>query len=160
VRGRREWRSEVAELSRLVLPPSAWTALDRKRLLIVAPGALQYVPFAALQVADAPLLERFEVTSAPSASVVATLRRAQGSRPAATRTVAVFADPVFDPHDPRVAARDGASPEARRGGAARFAARGPLAPAVSRREAEAIVALAPPAAPCWPPASTPVVPQP
>jgi CHAT domain-containing protein/tetratricopeptide (TPR) repeat protein len=144
-RGPRDWTSKVAELSRLVLPPAAWTALDRERLLIVAPGALQYVPFAALQIAGAPLLGRFEVVSAPSASVVATLRGEQTSRSAATRTVAVFADPVFDRHDPRVPAGGGGRPAVGGGAGARATARGPLARLpFSRLEAAAIAALAPP----------------
>jgi CHAT domain-containing protein len=46
------------------------------------------------------LLASFEVAYAPSASVVATLRQEQ--HPPARRTVAVFADPVFEENDPRV----------------------------------------------------------
>jgi CHAT domain-containing protein/tetratricopeptide (TPR) repeat protein len=115
------WQAEVDALSRLVLPLPARRLLNRKRLLVVAPGALQYVPLAVLRCPEAiprpddggspgganaeetvPLLARFEVVSAPSASVLATLRQEQGERPHATQTVAVFADPVFDLLDPRV----------------------------------------------------------
>jgi CHAT domain-containing protein/tetratricopeptide (TPR) repeat protein len=108
-------RAEAAlrELSRLLLAPAA-DALQGKRLVVVAPGVLQYVPFAALPWPDtgamrasggeppAVLLSRFEVVSAPSASVIATLRHEAGGRPRAVKVAAVFADPVFESSDPRV----------------------------------------------------------
>jgi CHAT domain-containing protein len=91
-------------LSALVLE-SAAAALTGRRLLVVAPGALQYVPLAALPLPDGtPVLARFEVVSAPSASVVATLREETGGRTRAAKGVAVLADPVFEASDPRLAA--------------------------------------------------------
>jgi CHAT domain-containing protein len=142
--------------------------LQRKRLLVVADGALQYVPFGALPepppaaakggVATGgyrPLIAGHEVVSLPSASVVALLRSEAGRRAAATKTVAVLADPVFGKDDPRVKAKAGA-PVAQKG------ADGAVAPAsdversandpgvttfdrlpVSRREAQLIEAAAP-----------------
>src|SRR5262249_13269743 len=44
-----------------------------------------------------------EVVTLPSASVLAVLRREAGSRKPADRSVAIFADPVFDVADPRIA---------------------------------------------------------
>ena len=38
----------------------------------------------------------------PSASTLAVLRREQSGRPSAAKQIAVLADPVFDPKDPRV----------------------------------------------------------
>ena len=97
------------ELSRLVLEPLG-PALRARRLLVVAPGALQYVPFGALPgPGGATMLSRFELVSAPSASVVATLRDEAVGRPPARRTAAVFADPVFERSDPRLARLPGAS---------------------------------------------------
>jgi CHAT domain-containing protein/tetratricopeptide (TPR) repeat protein len=96
----------IDELSALVLPAPVASLLNRKRLLVVAPEALQYIPFGVLRAGQdigAPLLARFEVVSAPSASVVATLRQEHDAT-TGKRTVAVFADPVFDLHDPRVSA--------------------------------------------------------
>jgi CHAT domain-containing protein len=91
-------------MSRLVLEPVA-AALSAKRLLVVAPGALQYVPLAALPLSDGrPLLARFELVSAPSASVIDTIRAMTRDRPAARGGVAVFADAVFDATDPRIVA--------------------------------------------------------
>jgi CHAT domain-containing protein/Tfp pilus assembly protein PilF len=85
-----------------------------KRLVIVAAGALEYLPFAALplpQVSDrpagskaaVPFIARHEIVEAPSASVLGTLRRDAARRKPPRRTVAVLADPVFDSADPRVA---------------------------------------------------------
>ena len=82
-----------------------------KRLVIVATGALEYLPFAALPIPTptsgqrpVPLIARHEIVQAPSASVLATLRREAAGRVPARGTVAVLADPVFDRNDPRVAA--------------------------------------------------------
>ncbi len=107
------------ELSRLVLAPAAGLLKDR-RLLVVSDGALQYIPFAALpdptaQVADTAdpyLVERHEILSLPSASVLYVLRRQlarrhrrdrQNRRP--SQTLVIVADPVFQAEDARVKRR-------------------------------------------------------
>lgn len=93
-------------LAALLLGPAA-ARLGSKRLLVVAPGILQYLPFGALpdprDAAGAPLLARHEVVQAPSASTVAAIRRARRDRPAAPEWIAVLADPVYERADPRVA---------------------------------------------------------
>jgi CHAT domain-containing protein/Tfp pilus assembly protein PilF len=82
------------------LPP-----LATRRLVFVAQGALQYVPFAALHTADGrTLVETHEVTTLPSASVLAVLRRETAGRRPAPGRVAIFADPVFEREDPRLPA--------------------------------------------------------
>jgi CHAT domain-containing protein len=78
------------------------------RLAIVAEGALQYLPFAALPspgggAAAAPLVATHEIVSLPSATTLAVLRREASGRSATGPRVAVVADPVFDRLDPRVA---------------------------------------------------------
>jgi CHAT domain-containing protein len=151
----------LRELSRLLLAPAAG-ALTAKRLRVVTPGALQHVPFAALPLDEgaASLASRFELVSAPSASVIATLRGDSRGRGRGAGAVAVFADPVFEASDPRLAAARPAAPAtAPATQAMRGAAPDPLARAVagvrgnregglgrlpfSRREAAAIAALAP-----------------
>jgi CHAT domain-containing protein len=68
----------------------------KTRLLIVADGALQYVPFAAIPGRDGqPLIARYEIVSMPSVSALAALRRETTGRRVPERTVAVLADPVF-----------------------------------------------------------------
>jgi CHAT domain-containing protein/tetratricopeptide (TPR) repeat protein len=96
----------AARLSRMVLGPLAGK-LAARRLLIVSDGALHYIPFAALPVrvngkSQAPLAAQHEIVNLPSASVLAVLRREQLGRPRAAKSVAVFADPVFDSRDARV----------------------------------------------------------
>ncbi len=108
-----------------------------KRLLIVADGALQYVPFGALPSASGePLIAQHEIVYLPSASVLDALRRHSRRVPSYV-TAAVFADPVFTRNDPRVSGGQttGEAPVLHRGGPytrLRF----------SRKEAEAIVTAA------------------
>jgi CHAT domain-containing protein len=77
-----------------------------KRLLIVASGALEYLPFAALpepqNLQSLPLIANHEIVNLPSASALAAIRRETANRKPAAKTLAVFADPVFDANDPRV----------------------------------------------------------
>ncbi len=126
-----EYPLAARALSQMVLQPAAGQ-LDRKRLLIVADGALQYVPFAALPGPQAlgagggaqgsgrerrrrkadlfrlptpaplPLIADHEIVMLPSASVLAMLRRETSARVTPRKAVAALADPVFDKDDPRV----------------------------------------------------------
>jgi CHAT domain-containing protein len=111
-----------------------------KRLLVVADGALQYVPFTALPgPAGTPLIAEHEIVYLPSASVLDTIRR--DHRPAAAPLdAAVFADPVFSKNDVRfAAARDASAPARTR--ASDGGVYGRLH--FSRREAETIAAVSP-----------------
>jgi CHAT domain-containing protein/tetratricopeptide (TPR) repeat protein len=124
-----ESREAAAALSRMLLAPVA-AQLGNKRLLIVADGALQYVPFAALPVpamggrgdtatrrggsdrrgpasprprlSATPLIVRHEILSLPSASTLAVLRHETAGRGTAPKTALVLADPVFESKDERV----------------------------------------------------------
>ncbi len=104
-----EYRETSAALSQMVLGPVR-ERLEGKRLLIVADGALQYIPFAALPVsagdtssAKVPLMAEHEIVNLPSASVLASLRWQASERATQpTKEVAILADPVFDKNDPRV----------------------------------------------------------
>jgi CHAT domain-containing protein/tetratricopeptide (TPR) repeat protein len=94
-------------LYKLILAPAA-AQLQGKRLLIVADGVLQTIPFAALPLPNTPeytpLLKDHEIINAPSASSVAIQRQQQN--PIGTKTVAVIADPVFKADDGRVTGKD------------------------------------------------------
>jgi CHAT domain-containing protein/tetratricopeptide (TPR) repeat protein len=106
-------------LYKAVVEPAAATVGD-KRLLIVADGALNYVPFEALvKTTDGAdysalsyLIKTNEIVYAPSASVVAAIRQ-QGK--AGGKNLLVVADPVFNADDPRLKGSSGvqASGEAR-----------------------------------------------
>jgi CHAT domain-containing protein len=90
-------------LYQLILAPVA-NQLPGKRLLIVADGALQYTPFAALPLPNTatytPLLKNHEIINAPSVSSVAILRQQKHS--IGPKTLAVLADPVFRKDDGRI----------------------------------------------------------
>jgi CHAT domain-containing protein/tetratricopeptide (TPR) repeat protein len=106
----------AAGLAGMVLRPAA-DRLATRRLVIVPDGALQYVSFAALPdpagKEAAPLIAAHEIIVAPSAAVLAQQRRQAAVRAAASRQIVVFADPVFEPDDPRVRrARGGMPPQA------------------------------------------------
>ncbi|MEM7584221.1 MAG: CHAT domain-containing tetratricopeptide repeat protein [Acidobacteriota bacterium] len=93
------------ELSQMLLSPIAERLADQ-RLVIVADGALHYLPFAALPHPAAPsepLIRRHEVVSLPSASTLAVQRQGMKHRAPADLTLAVLADPVFEATDPRLA---------------------------------------------------------
>ena len=93
----------IAALSRMLLGPAA-AELKNKRLLIVAEGVLQYVPFSALSEPDqsgTPLMVKHEIVTLPSASVLNVLRHEAKGRVPASKGIAVFADPVFESSDAR-----------------------------------------------------------
>jgi CHAT domain-containing protein/tetratricopeptide (TPR) repeat protein len=93
-------------LYKTAVEPAAKIVGD-KRLLIVADGGLNYVPFGALVTATGPtdypslayLIKTNEIVYAPSASVVAVIRQ-QSAKPTG-KNVLIVADPVFSASDPR-----------------------------------------------------------
>ena len=104
----KELTETAARLAEILLKPVA-AQLGDKRLVIVAEGALQYLPFAALpesivsgQSSTQPLIIRHELVSLPSVSVLGTLRSEIKGRNLPPLDIAVLADPVFDPADKRV----------------------------------------------------------
>jgi CHAT domain-containing protein/predicted negative regulator of RcsB-dependent stress response len=105
---------QAKALSQMLLGPVA-SQLGKKRLAIVADGALQYIPFAALPAPSPgsdegrnsgaepqPLFVEHEIVSLPSASTLATLRSETAGRKPAEKSLAVLADPVFTDDDTRI----------------------------------------------------------
>jgi CHAT domain-containing protein/Tfp pilus assembly protein PilF len=115
-----EYWDSARELRRLVLDRVAPQLKGARRLLIVADGGLQLIPFAALPAstqaarapssaragsesaaeADVPLAAKYEIVHQPSASTIRVLKT--GARTAPPKAVAVFADPVFNKNDARL----------------------------------------------------------
>lgn len=100
------YQEAASALSQLVLGPVA-KELGQKKLVIVADGPLQYIPFAALpnpgQKSFSPLIEHHEIINLPSASVLAAVRKETQGRQPAEKMLAVVADPVFGgPDDERI----------------------------------------------------------
>ena len=119
--------SEMLALEKAVALPAV------KRLAIVSDGELQNVPFSMLPISrtsevsssqnmtgPVPLITGYEVVMLPSVSVLAEIRRKEGSssQSGAAKTLVVLADPVFDENDQRVK-RTPALENARHGKAAR-----------------------------------------
>jgi CHAT domain-containing protein len=114
-------------LADAVLPPEArehLAAAGVRRLAIVPDGVLHHVPFAALILREDPdpslppryeacryLIQRFTITTLPSANALAEIRASAAERSALRalradhrQSLVAFADPVFTPADPRWAA--------------------------------------------------------
>ncbi len=100
----------LCELARQVLAPAA-RLLGARRLVVVADGALETVPFAALpDPASAgpcseapPLVAGHEIVDLPSVATLAAQRRLLAKREPAPGWLAVVADPVYGPGDGRLA---------------------------------------------------------
>jgi tetratricopeptide (TPR) repeat protein len=115
----RQYWERAAALSQILLG-QVRDQIETKRLLIIADGALQYIPFEALpipvrpasgQAADRqgtdnlnllPLALEHEISYLPSATALATLRRQGRINPPEQKMLAIFADPVFNKSDPRL----------------------------------------------------------
>ena len=104
------------ELSKSILAPLL-TEPEAKRLLVVADGGLQYIPFDALPspanasgpcdlnaepINYVPLLTSLEVVHLPSFSSLTILRQLNATSTRPGQEVAVWADPVFESDDPRI----------------------------------------------------------
>jgi CHAT domain-containing protein len=84
-------------LARMVLTPVA-AALRTERILVVADGALQQIPFAALPLTGSGRLvvAKYSVVNAPSASVMAALRERPHGNSTEGLALAILADPVLE----------------------------------------------------------------
>jgi CHAT domain-containing protein len=103
-----------ARLSRILLGPVEGR-IAGKKIVVVADGALQHLPFGALPFPGreddvVPMIVAHEIVNIPSASALAVLRKETRGRERPKGTVAVFADPVFAADDPRLAARKEVAP--------------------------------------------------
>ena len=117
-------------LYKTVFEPAA-SLVGARRAVVATDGALSYVPFEALVTAAEGadysalpyLIKTNEIVYAPSASVVAAIRKNAKAGEQQTGSVLLVADPVFDPQDPRTRARQqqqspaqaAAAPDAGRG---------------------------------------------
>jgi CHAT domain-containing protein len=88
----------VQQLSQMVLSPvAAELRPQTRRIIIVADGALHYIPFQILLTSsanDEPLVANYEIINTPSASILGELRKEAG-RQQPTKVLAAFGDPVF-----------------------------------------------------------------
>ncbi len=146
-------RIAAAELAELILEP-AREALGRRRIAVIADGALEYVPFGILPLGGAagrPLGLDHELVSLPSVSVLASIRHGEigrgekGRDTSPLKMLAILADPVFGAGDPRLGEPRPGEPrlgEPRPGAITGDAEALPRL-VHSRREAAAVAALVP-----------------
>ncbi|HZI86000.1 MAG TPA: CHAT domain-containing protein [Pyrinomonadaceae bacterium] len=85
----------TGELSQLVLTTVA-PELQKQRIIVIADGVLNYIPFQVLLVpgTNLPLVANFEVVTAPSATILGELRQEAAQRQP-SKTLVAFGDPVF-----------------------------------------------------------------
>src|SRR5256712_3154268 len=85
------------ELSQMILSPVA-AQLNKQRIIVVADGVLNYIPFQSLPMPAAnseQMVAAHEVINAPSASVLEQLRQESAQRQPSEIVLAAFGDPVF-----------------------------------------------------------------
>ena len=90
-------KSATGELSHMVLGPLAGQ-LNASRVIVVADGALNYIPFQLLPAPSGkrePLVANYEIINSPSASILGQLRQQKQQRRPNTKVLAAFGDPVF-----------------------------------------------------------------
>jgi len=86
----------LQELSQMVLSPVA-AELNKRRIIIVADGALHYIPFQVLPTPSTEseaLVTNYEIINAPSASILGELRK-EATQRQPTKLLAAFGDPEF-----------------------------------------------------------------
>ena len=83
------------KLAKMILTPLT-DQPNIKRVIVVADGALNYIPFQLLPGPSGnPLVANYEIVNAPSASILGQLRQEKQERPVNTKVLAAFGDAVF-----------------------------------------------------------------
>ena len=103
--------ADVDVLANILLRPVRKELASVSKVIVLADGALHYVPFGMLSIPESaatepkrvPLISAHEVTYTPSGSALLRLRQAHPISELSPQQIAIFADPVFRPDDPRVA---------------------------------------------------------
>jgi CHAT domain-containing protein len=139
---------QAAQLSEMLLRPVV-DQITGKTILMVADGALHYLPFEALPESDErdqtsqepiPLINNHEIVNLPSASILATIRQSTRADSHQDKLIAILADPVFSINDPRVnGARAASLPQNSQATAKGVLTRLPA----TKEEAQAITAIVP-----------------
>ena len=100
-------------LSQMVLSPVA-DQLNKRRIIVIADGALNYIPFQMLPSPlsnSEPLVAQHEIINAPSASVLGELREEVATRGVRAKVLAAFGNPALGSSNQSDNASDSASNE-------------------------------------------------
>jgi CHAT domain-containing protein len=120
---RSELQTAIDQVSRLVIEPVS-AKLQTSRLIVVADGILQYVPFQILRTsagAPEPMISNFDLVAAPSASALAIVRRERMHRQAGSKLLIGFGDAVFSAdYSPQPMKSDANSSDDKSRGSSRF----------------------------------------
>jgi CHAT domain-containing protein/tetratricopeptide (TPR) repeat protein len=103
-------------LSQKILAPVAGDLGDVKKLVVIADGALQVIPFSALTLAPEadyePAASDVEIVNAPSFSSLVFLHENKVRRQSSDKKLlAVFADPIFQEDDERLSSNKSSKPK-------------------------------------------------
>jgi CHAT domain-containing protein/tetratricopeptide (TPR) repeat protein len=105
--GDEQFPEDAKKLSQEILAPIS-SSLGTSRLVIIADGQLQLIPFEALPFpypnertgnSFEPLILNHEIVYLPSITTLAEIRRQREKRTTSTKPIAIFADPVFEMPD-------------------------------------------------------------
>lgn len=90
----------VRELTQMILAPVA-AELNKKRIIVAADDALNYIPFQILPLGPPNnpelLVAHHDIINVPSASILGELRQEAGRRGEKEKVLAVFGNPIFAP---------------------------------------------------------------
>lgn len=107
---KQDYENLATELSDLLLLP-AIDKLDKKRLVIVADGILNFIPFSTLAEPKTkklpskqylPLIVNHTIVTEPSIATLLLLKKYKLDKIATTKTITLFGDPIFGYDDVRV----------------------------------------------------------
>jgi CHAT domain-containing protein/predicted negative regulator of RcsB-dependent stress response len=92
-----ELTNAALSLSQMLLFPVA-SHLHKRRIIVIADGALNYIPFQMLPLPASnsePLVDQHEIVNAPSASILGELREEVAGRGARSKVLAAFGNPAL-----------------------------------------------------------------
>ena len=116
-------QTAIDDLTRLVIEPVS-AKLQTSRLIVVADGILQYVPFQILKTSardQEPMIASFDLVAAPSASALAIVKRERLQRQAGSKLLIGFGDAVFSAdYSPQPINSDTSSSDENSRGGSRF----------------------------------------
>lgn len=95
-----EYLNVSSDLFKLVILPMKAHLTNKKRLIISPDKELHVIPFNALSYNSKYLIQQYEIAIIPSASSLNFIRQ---TKSLGVQKIAVFADPIFNVNDPRIA---------------------------------------------------------